>query len=99
MASKITVTEGEISNIVKTLQEEQSNITTYRTKLISELERVNAAWKGSDATKYTEKMHDDYSTLLDEYSKCFQTYIDFLSKVYSEYKAHDDKWAGKSIDF
>ena len=98
MADKIVVTKSSIDSIVSELQNEQSNITSYNTKLDNELGNVNQAWKGADATKYTEKMQDDYKVLLKEFNDSLQTYIDYLSKVFNEYQTLDDKFVSERID-
>jgi hypothetical protein len=43
-------------------------------------------------------MNDDYKVLLDEFNTSLQSYIDFLSEVYSEYKKVDEKFAAESIE-
>ncbi len=98
MASKIVVTQADIKNIVDKIGDQIDSISSCKTQLISELEAVNNAWKGSDATKYTEKMHDDYSPLLDEYVQSLTSYKDFLSNVYSEYSSFDEEQAAKTIE-
>ena len=98
MAEKIVVTGSDINSIVSELKGEQSNITGYISKLDSELGNINQAWKGADATKYTEKMRDDYKVLLKEFNESLQTHIDYLSKVFNEYQTLDEKFAAERID-
>ena len=98
MANKIGITKTGIDKIVSDLQSEKDKITNYISKLDSELNSINTSWQGSDATKYTSKMHDDYKVLLGEFNESLQSYIDYLSEVYSEYKKVDEKFAAESIE-
>ncbi len=99
MASdRIVVTASGISNVVSELKAEQSNIKGYISSLDTELGNINKAWQGADATKYTEKMKDDYKVLLTSINESFDSYIEFLSKVYGEYEKLDSEFAGKSIE-
>jgi len=98
MADKIGITKSGVDNIVSELQGEQEKITNYMKTLDTELGNVNQAWKGADATKYTEKMQDDYKVLLKEYNDSLQSYIDYLSGVFGEYQKLDEKFAGESIE-
>jgi uncharacterized protein YukE len=98
MAEKITVTKSGIDAIVSDLQEQKESIASYITKLDTELGSINTAWKGKDATKYTSKMQDDYKVLLTEFNTSLQSYIDYLSHVYDEYKKVDDKFVTESIE-
>ena len=98
MASKISITKASVDKIVSDLQAEKENITSYITKLDSELGNINNAWKGKDATKYTAKMQDDYKVLLTEFNESLQSYIDYLSHVFEEYKKVDEKYAAESIE-
>ena len=98
MASKIGVSKANIDSIVKELETEKDNLTSYISKLDTELSNINDTWKGVDATKYTGKMRQDYKESLESFVKCFQTYIDFFSGVYEEYKYLDDKFAAEKIE-
>ena len=98
MADRIGITKSGVDGIVSDLQEEQKKITDYTSKLDTELGNINQAWKGADATKYTEKMQDDYKLLLKEYNESLQSYIDYLSGVFGEYQKHDEKFAGEKIE-
>lgn len=98
MASKIGITKSEVNKIIDYLEEEKENISTYITKLDTELGAIDDAWKGADATKYTNKMRSEYKKQLKSLNESFQSYIDFLSGVYDEYKKLDDKFAAESIE-
>ena len=98
MAEKITVTKSGIDTIVSDLKKQKDNIASYITKLDTELGSINNSWKGKDATKYTSKMQDDYKVLLTEFNESLQSYIDYLSHVYEEYKKVDDKFIAESIE-
>jgi len=98
MAEKIGITKSAVDEIVSELQGEKEKIDTYVTSLDRELESINNAWQGSDATKYTAKMKDDYKVLLTEYNDSLQSYIDFLSGVFGEYQKLDDKFAADKIE-
>jgi len=98
MASKIIITKSSLDSVVRDLQKEQENLTQYSGTLENELGSINNAWKGQDATKYTEKMRTEYKTLLKEFNDSLQSYIDYLSKVFDEYKKLDDKYRDKSIE-
>ena len=98
MAGKICVSKSNIDSIVKELQAEKENIDKYISKLDTELGSINNSWKGADATKYTIKMREEYKTSLESFNTSFQSYIDFLSTVYDQYKKLDDKYASESIE-
>ena len=98
MADKIVITKAGIDTIVSDLQEQKDYIANYITKLDTELSNINNAWKGSDATKYTSKMQDDYKVLLAEFNTSLQSYIDYLSGIFNEYKKVDEKLAAESIE-
>ncbi len=98
MAEKIGITKASVDNIVSELQGEQEKITSYISKLDTELGEINDAWKGSDAIKYTEKMKADYKVLLKEFNDSLQSYIDYLSDVFGEYQKLDEKFAAESIE-
>ena len=98
MANKIAISKSGVDKIVSELQSEKEKIGSYSSKLGTELGNINTSWQGTDATKYTEKMNDDYKVLLDEFNTSLQSYIDFLSEVYSEYKKVDEKFAAESIE-
>jgi len=98
MAEKIESNKSGIDTIVNELQEQKDDIATYMTKLDKELENINEAWKGSDAVLYTSKMKDDYKVLLTEFNTSFQSYIDYLSGVFEEYKKVDEKMASEKIE-
>lgn len=97
-ADKIVITKANVEKVVSELRAEQENIKNYNKNLGTELESINKAWEGADATKYTNKMKDDYSVLLEAFSESLTSYIDFLEKVYGEYKSFDDEYAGKTIE-
>ena len=98
MAESIGITKTSVDSIVSNLQAEQEKITGYMKTLDTELGNVNQAWQGSDATKYTEKMRDDYKVLLKEFNDSLQSYIDYLSGVFAEYKKLDDKFVDTKIE-
>ena len=98
MADKIVVTKSGIDTVVSDLQEQKDYITTYIGKLDTELGNINENWKGSDATKYTSKMKDDYKVLLTEFNTSLQSYIDYLSGVFEEYKRVDETAAAENIE-
>lgn len=98
MANKIGITKAGVDNIVSDLQGEKEKITGYISKLDTELGNINTAWVGSDATKYTSKMRDDYKVLLQELNESLQSYIDYLGGVFGEYQKHDEKFAAESIE-
>lgn len=98
MASKIIITKSSIDSVVRDLQKEQENITKYSGTLENEMGNVNNAWKGQDATKYTEKMRSEYKTLLKDFNDSLQSFIDYLSKVFDEYKKLDDKFRDDNIE-
>jgi len=96
--SKIEISNENVKAIVKSLQTEHDNISTYITELNKELTNIESAWEGADATKYISKMRDDYAILLKLYNESYQTYLDFLDGVYDEYKKKDDEYKGKTIE-
>ncbi len=98
MAEKIGITKSAVDGIVSELQGEKEKIDGYVTSLDKELESINTAWQGSDATKYTAKMKDDYKVLLTEFNTSLQSYIDFLSGVYGEYEKLDEKFVADKIE-
>ena len=97
-ADKIVITQANVANVVSELRAEQEKIDSYKKNLDSELDSINQAWEGADATKYTQKMRDDYNVLLEAFSKSLASYISFLEKVYGEYERFDSEYAGKSIE-
>ena len=97
-SERIVITSSNVNKVVSGLKTEQEKITGYITNLDTELGKVNEAWKGADAIKYTEKMKDDYSVLLTNLNECLGTHIEFLSKVYSEYERIDNEFTGKTIE-
>ncbi len=97
MADKIGITKAGIDSIVSELNSDHGDIDGYSTTLNKELEFINEKWTGTDATKYTAKMKDDYAVLLKEFNESFQSYIDFLGGVFGEYKRVDDEQAAKEI--
>ena len=96
--AKIEITKASVDKIIGDLQAEKNNIGTFMTKLDTELGDVNNAWSGKDATKYTKIMRNDYKRVLKELNDSYQSYIDFLSNVYSEYKKVDDKYVAEKIE-
>ena len=98
MGDRIAISDGDVKRIVAKLKEDQEKIIEYKETLCTELDAINKAWEGADATLYTDKMRDDYSLLLEEFGKCLESYFDFLDKVYGEYKAFDAEYAGKTIE-
>lgn len=98
MGDKIAISAEMVKSIVTKLREDQEKIIGYKETLCTELDAINKAWEGADATLYTDKMRDDYSLLLEEFGKCLESYIDFLDKVYDEYKKFDAEYAGKTIE-
>ncbi|MBR2828712.1 MAG: WXG100 family type VII secretion target [Bacilli bacterium] len=99
MASeKIVITSSNVFSIVSTLRGEFENIKGYISTLDKELENINEAWKGADATKYTEKMKDDYSVILASLVEVLNSFADFLSKVFQEYEKVDNEYKGKTIE-
>lgn len=98
MASKIGITKSEVNKIIDYLEEEKENIDGYATKLDTELADIDTAWKGADATKYTNKMRSEYKQQLKDLNESLQSYIDFLSGVYDEYQKLDDKFAAETIE-
>ena len=98
MGDKIAISAEMVKSIVTKLREDQEKIIGYKETLCTVLDAINKAWEGADATLYTDKMRDDYSLLLEEFGKCLESYIDFLDKVYDEYKKFDAEYAGKTIE-
>ena len=96
--AKIEITKASVDKIISDLQAEKNNIGTFMTKLDTELGDVNTAWSGQDATKYTRIMRNSYKATLKELNDSYQSYIDFLSNVYSEYKKVDDKFVAEKIE-
>ena len=97
-SDKIVITSSNISKVVSQLKTEQEKIVGYISNLDTELGKINTAWKGADAIKYTEKMKDDYSVLLTNLNDSLNSYIEFLSKVFSEYERVDNEFVGKTIE-
>lgn len=97
-SEKITITPGKVTEVVEILRTEQIKIKTYKKTLDNELEKVNNAWEGIDAIRYTKRMRDDYALLLEEFNKSLASYIDFLEKVYSEYERFDNEFSEKRIN-
>jgi uncharacterized protein YukE len=95
---KVGYTESEVKSIVAKLEEEKTNLDGYTKKLNTELDKINEAWEGADATKYTLKMREDYSESLNNYINSFNSYIEFLSDVPAQYKSLDDKFAADKIE-
>lgn len=95
---KVGYTEANINSIVTKLEEEKSNLDSYSKKLNTELDKINEAWKGADATKYTLKMREDYSESLNNYINSFNSYIEFLTDVPAQYKSLDEKFAADKIE-
>ena len=98
MAESIGITKSSVDSIVSNLQTEQEKISGYMKTLDTELGSVNQAWQGADATKYTEKMRDDYKVLLKEFNDSLQSYIDYLSGVFGEYQKLDEKFVDTKIE-
>ena len=99
MASeKIVITNSSVASVVSTLRQEFDSIKSCISTLDNELGSINKAWEGAAATKYTEKMKDDYAVLLQELVNTLQSFSDFLSKVFSEYEKFDNEFAGKTIE-
>ncbi len=96
--AKIGVSKANIDSIIRELEAEKDNLTSYISKLDTELSSINDSWKGLDATKYTIKMRQDYKQSLESFVKSFQSYIDFFSGVYEAYKTLDDKFAADKIE-
>ncbi len=98
MADKIVITQANVAKVASELRAEQTNLETYKSNIETELDNINQAWQGADATKYTQKMRDDYAVLLEEFNKSLESYINFLEKVYGEYERFDNEYAGKTIE-
>ena len=96
--AKIEVTKSSLDQIISDLQAERTNINSFMTKLDNELSDINQAWQGADATKYTRIMKQEYNKTIKELNECYQSYIDFLSGVFNEYKKVDDKFASDKIE-
>ncbi len=97
-ADKIVITQANVANVVSELRAEQEKIGSYKSNLETELDNINKAWEGADATKYTQKMRDDYNVLLEAFNESLASYINFLEKVYGEYEQFDNEYAGKTIE-
>lgn len=95
---KIIITSEKVAEVVEVLRTEYNKIKNYKKTLDTELEKVNSAWEGLDAIKYTKKMRDDYAILLEEFSESLETYIIFLEKVYGEYEHFDNEYLEKHIN-
>ena len=96
--AKIEVTKSSLDQIISDLQAEKTNINTFMSKLDTELGDINQAWQGADATKYTRIMKQEYNKTMKELNECYQSYIDFLSGVFNEYKKVDDKFVNDKIE-
>ena len=96
--AKVGYTASNIESIVTALKDEKDNLDTYVKSLDTELEKVNDAWKGADATKYTLKMREDYKESLNSFINSFDSYIEFLSDVAEQYKSLDDRFAAQKIE-
>ena len=94
----IAISKEGILKIVENLQMQKDNIDKYASSLKTSVDSINNAWKGADATLYMSKMNDDYSILLSDFTKCLQSYIDFLNQVFSEYEKHDNEYESKAIE-
>ena len=95
---KIIITPEKVTEVVELLRTEQNKIKTYKKTLENELDKINNAWEGIDAIKYTKKMRDDYAILLEEFNDSLESYINFLEKVYNEYEYFDNKYLEKHIN-
>ena len=99
MASdKIVITSSNVTSVASSLREEFENINGYISTLDKELGSINDAWKGAAATKYTEKMKDDYAVILTSLVEVLNSFADFLSKVFQEYEKVDNEYKGKTIE-
>ncbi len=96
--AKIEVTKASLDQIISDLQAEKNNINTFMSKLDTELGDINSAWEGADATKYTKIMRHEFKTNMKDLNDVYQSYIDFLSSVFGEYKKVDDKFAAEKIE-
>ena len=96
--AKVGYTASNIASIVSALKEEKENLEDYVKSLGTELDKINEAWKGADATKYTLKMREDYSASLSSYTTSYDSYIEFLSDVPEQYKSLDEEFAGRKIE-
>ena len=96
--AKVGYTASSVESIVSSLKDEKENLEDYVKSLGTELDKVNEAWKGADATKYTLKMREDYTASLNSYITSFDSYIEFLSDVPEQYKSLDDDFAGRKIE-
>ena len=96
--SEIEITKTELTLVAKELGTKKEDIKKYLNKLDVELDNINKSWKGSDATKYTKKMRDDYSVLLNGLIESLSSYIEYLEKVYEEYETLDNKYVGRTIE-
>lgn len=82
-----------------TLRDCKETIEKCRDNLDSTLNSISEAWQGADATKYIDKMRDDYlfsfNGLLEGLEKC----VKYLEEhVQTDYNKQDENWAGKEID-
>ncbi|MBR3199656.1 MAG: WXG100 family type VII secretion target [Bacilli bacterium] len=96
--SEIEITKTELTLVAKELGTKKEDIEKYLNKLDVELDNINKSWKGSDAIKYTKKMRDDYSVLLNGLIESLSSYIEYLGKVYEEYETLDNKYVGRTIE-
>ena len=96
--AKIEITKASVDKVIGDLQAEKNNLSTFSTKLDTELADVNKAWEGKDATKYTRIMKNDYKRVLKELIDSYQGHIDFLANVYNEYKKVDEKFVNEKIE-
>lgn len=85
-------------NATKTLRSCKSQIEEYCKQLEETLNNVSEAWQGADATKYIDKMRDDYlfsfTGLLDGLEECIKYLEDHVPNDYND---HDNKYQGREI--
>ena len=95
---KIEISNANVSNIVQELTNEKTRISGYIENLKTQCDYINQAWKGADATAYMSKMNDDYTVLITDFVKCLDSYISYLSQVFSEYQKIDETYASQTIE-
>ena len=89
---------SDIKDKAKTLEECRADIESCKSDLDNALGDVSEAWQGADATKYIDKMRDDYLFSFDGLLAGLDECINFLNtNVPVKYEDDDKEFAGRSI--
>lgn len=94
----VSIDKSQVSKISSSIISDTEDLKKEIDTLLNTIEKLNAVWRGKDATHYVTKLKEECVLELNKYYEILQDYGTYLKNVPAAYGALDGIFSSKNIN-